>query len=303
MSLSPGTRALIVNADDLGLSVAVSRGIEKAHREGIVTSATLMANMPGFDEGVRVAQENPALGVGVHLNLIRGFPVSDSPALRPLLGNDGRFLSEFFTIGRLSAIREYQRAAMIEYRAQIEKVLAAGVRPDHLDFEKHHGIWKPLYEIGVQLAQEYGLGIRRYYEPLFFALQQLPFPGVRPFWTSCHLFLYQLFRLRRPRVFAPDYFFGQTHIGALTRDYLRALIQNLPEGVSELMCHPGMRDEAEEHGIAGDTGVSWITQARVGELAAVADPEIRLLAESSRITLGTYAGLAPAAARSIAPGV
>lgn len=282
------TRTLIVNADDLGLSVAVSRGIEAAHRGGLVTSATLMANMPGFEEGVRVAHENPQLGVGVHLNLIRGYPVADETVVHPLLGAGGRFVPDFFAIGRLSATLAYQQAAESEYRAQIEKVLAAGVRPDHLDFEKHHGVWRPLYELGARLAREYGLGIRSYYEPLFFVLRELPFPGARPFWKSCHLFFYQLCRLSRPEVFSPRYFFGQSHIGALSRPYLRALLEHLPEGISELMCHPGMRDEAEESGLAGEAGASWITGARVNDLAAVADPEIRLLAQESGIRLARY---------------
>ncbi len=295
------TRTLIVNADDLGLSVAVSRGIEAAHRGGLVTSATLMANMPGFDEGVRVAHDNPALGIGVHLNLIRGCPVADELHVYPLLGPGGRFIPEFFAIGRLAATAAYQRAAEIEYRAQIEKVLAAGIRPDHLDFEKHHGVWRPLYEIGMRLAREYGLGLRSYHEPLFFVLRELPFPGVRPFWKSCHLFFYQRCRLKRPSVFSPDYFFGQSHIGALTREYLRALLQHLPEGVSELMCHPGMRDEEEENGVAGAAGASWITQARVNDLAAVADPEIRLLAQESNVRLATYADLLSAESAGTSP--
>lgn len=289
-------RRLIINADDLGLSVAVSRGIEMAHREGMVTSATLMANMPGFEEGVRVARENPALGVGVHLNLIRGCPVAAEGLVRPLLDSGGRFFSDFFTIGRLCSLPEYLQAAEIEYRAQIEKVLAAGVQPDHLDFEKHHGVWRPLYALGARLAAEYGLGIRAYYEPLWFVLRNLPFPGVRRFWRSCHMFFYQFFRVRRAAVFSPDYFFGQSHIGALSREYLRDLIRNLPVGVSELMCHPGMRDEVEENGVATEAGASWITGARVNDLAVVADPEIQLLAQQSGIILGTYAKFAVAGA-------
>ena len=285
-------RCLIVNADDLGLSVAVSRGVERAYQAGLVTSATLMTNMPGFAEGVRVALENPGGGVGVHLNLIRGLPLSAPEEVAPLLVGGGRFIDNFYAIGRLAGTPEYLAAAEREYRAQIEKALAAGVRIDHLDFERHHGLWRPLYELAQGLAAEYGLGIRRYYEPLFFVLRNLPFPGVRPFWKSCHMFFYQRVCHRKPAVFAPDYFFGQSHIGQLSREYLRALFAALPEGVSELMCHPGLRDEGEESGVREEVGSSWITGGRVSDLAAVADPEICRLAAESGITLGTYAAFA-----------
>ncbi len=282
-------KRLIVNADDLGLSVAVSRGIEKGFREGLVTSATLMANMPGFEEGVRVSRDNPELGIGVHLNLIRGLPLSPADEVAPLLGPGGTFINSFYHIGRVSANKDYIAAAEREYRAQIEKVLDAGIKPDHIDFEKHHGIWRNLYNLADRLAGEYGLGIRSYYEPFFFVWQNLPSPGLGAMWKSLHLFTYQFFRHKRPKAFSPDYFFGQSHIGKLDRDFLRQLLYNLPEGTSELMCHPGLRDGEEEEGVSEAVGDSWITGCRINDLAALADPEINILAGNLDIKLGTFA--------------
>lgn len=300
-------KKLIINADDLGLSVAVSRGIEHAHRRGCVTSATLLANYPGFDEGVRVARDNPELGVGIHLNLIRGFPLCPPDAVAPLL-EGGRFPGRFWHIGRICGIPEYLQAAEREYRAQIEKVLAAGVRPDHLDFEKHHGMWAPLYRLGCRLAGEYGLGVRAYNEPLVFVWRHLPSPGARALWLSLHLHLYQLWAHRFARKFPqpgagnpgggensgqpcpprPRYFFGQTHIGRLDGEFLEALLASCPEGVSELMCHPGFRDYAEEERIAPLVGKTWITSCRDGELRALTARDWRAFARAHGVELGTY---------------
>ncbi|HOI45659.1 MAG TPA: ChbG/HpnK family deacetylase, partial [Candidatus Aminicenantes bacterium] len=82
-------KRVIVNADDFGLCQGVNRGIVLAHQKGILTSATLMANMPGFDEAVEMARDHPRLGVGVHLNLLRGEPVTPARDVASLVRADG----------------------------------------------------------------------------------------------------------------------------------------------------------------------------------------------------------------------
>ena len=279
-------KKLIVNADDLGLTNGVSLGIEESYLHGIVSSASLMANMPGFDEGVQVALRNPELGIGIHLNIIRGRPVSEEDTAYPLLNSDGSFFNNIFQIGRLSANQDYQKAAEIEYRLQIEKVLDSGVKPDHLDFEKHNGIWKPLYTIGMRLAREYGLAIRAYNEPLFFAVQKLPFAGYRSLWKSFHLKFYNTFFHRNLFVTMPNYFFGQTHIGNIDKNYLIALINNLPEGISELMTHPGHNLPTALN--AEDIGNSWITEKREAEMNSLTNTDVITALKKSDIELTTF---------------
>lgn len=278
-------RQLIINADDLGLSEEVSLGIEQSYTTGVVSSASLMANMPGFDEGVQVALRNPDLGIGVHLNLIRGKPITSVDDAFPLLAN-GKFIDNIFHIGRLSANPDYLRAAENEYRAQIEKILDSGVKPDHLDFEKHHGIWKSLYTVADRLAKEYKLAIRSYSEPLFFVMQNLPFAGYNKFWNSLHLKFYNTFWHRGFTSPSPDYFFGQTHIGEINKSYLLSLIKNLPAGISELMTHPG------HNSITGNVekaiGKSWITDKREEELKALTDSEVIEKLDESGIEVTTF---------------
>ena len=245
-----------------------------------------MANMGGFDSGVEVIRRNPQLGAGIHLNIIRGRPVLDTDTVYPLLDTDGRFITNIFQIGRLTANPDYLQAAEQEYRAQIEKVLAADIQPDHLDFEKHHGIWQNLYRIGISLATEYKLSIRSYNEPLFFALQNLPFPGYRNFWKSLHLKFYNSFFHRNFTTPMPDYFFGQTHIGKIDRDFLLALSSSLPEGISELMTHPGYNLTSVSSQL--DLGNSWITEKRTAELAALKDPAVLAAFTKTDIEITTF---------------
>ncbi len=279
-------KELIVNADDLGLTDKVSLGIEKSYLQGIVSSTSIMANTPGFSEGVQVALRNPGLGVGIHLNIIRGWPLGEIEEIHPLLDNDGRFISNMFHIGRLAANRDFLKAAEIEYRLQIERVLDSGIKPDHLDFEKHHGIWKNLYKLGEQLATEYKLALRSYHEPLLFVLQNLPFPGYGKIWKALHLKCYETVFHRNPTVPAPDYFFGQTHIGRINRDFLLSLLAKLPEGVSEIMTHPGYN--IPENFLQSETGSSWINTLREAELAALCDPEVRDKLHNFGIKLTTF---------------
>ena len=279
-------KKLIVNADDLGLTNEVSLGIEETYLHGIVSSASLMANMPGFETGVQVALRNPELGVGIHLNIIRGRPVSGEDTAYPLLNSDGNFFNNIFQIGRLSANQDYQNAVELEYRLQIEKILNSGVKLDHIDFEKHHGIWRPLYTIGIRLAKEYGLAIRAYNEPIFFAMQKLPFAGYRNLWRSFHLKFYNTFFHRNLLIKMPDHFFGQTHIGNIDKNYLVALINNLPEGVSELMTHPGYNMPAFVD--TEDIGNSWITEKREAEKNSLTNIDVITTLKKSDIELTTF---------------
>ncbi len=285
-------RRLIVNADDLGLSVCVSRGIETAHRSGILTSATLMANCPGFDEGVRVARENPSLGVGVHLNIVRGLPVSDAAAVAKLLGDIGQFCHSVSALGSAVKNPEILRQAEVEYRAQIEKVLQAGITPTHLDFEKHHAVWKPLYRLCCRLGQEYRIPVRSLNEPVWRAVLTLPWAGFSAVVASAKLRTYVTLRHGKFRdIPKPDYFFGQTHIGQISEPFLLALAKSLPAGTSELMTHPGIYDEKEMQALRPLIGTSWIQENRELELSALCSDAVKAAFEQSGIELINFSQL------------
>ena len=116
-------KKVIINADDFGLAQGVNEGIIKAHQEGVLTSATLMANMPGFDQAVEMARANPELGVGVHLNILRGWPLSPTQKVGSLLSRELRFIPSVSNLLHRIALKrvnfdEVER----EFRAHVEKV-------------------------------------------------------------------------------------------------------------------------------------------------------------------------------------
>lgn len=149
-------KKLILNADDFGYSYGVNYGILESHLRGILTSTTLMAGMPGFDHAVSLAKAHPTLGVGVHLTLTCG---------RPVLGGHKTLTEATGTFHSLSFYKQEdtvldQNEVYDEWKAQIEKVLASGIEPTHLDSHHHVHIFKGLEAVFVRLAKEYRLPVR-----------------------------------------------------------------------------------------------------------------------------------------------
>lgn len=156
-------RYLIVNSDDFGISDGVNRGIVEAHLHGIVSSTSVMAHMPAADAGIRYAQaEAPTLGLGLHLTLSFGTPVSDPARIPSLVTSEGTFVSTFAELSQ--KMTSFSATDLeIELRAQFERfVLLAGRKPDHLDSHHHSTYYQPdAFEVMCQLAAEHDLPIRR----------------------------------------------------------------------------------------------------------------------------------------------
>lgn len=149
-------KRLIFNADDFGYSPGVNYGIVTSYQQGLLTSTTLMPAMPGFDHAVGLAKENPGLGIGVHLTLTCGRPLLDG--YKTLTREDGSFPRKPYYIDESTVIdlAEVER----EWTAQIERVLAAGIEPDHLDSHHHIHTYKGCEEVFYQLARRYDLPVR-----------------------------------------------------------------------------------------------------------------------------------------------
>src|SRR5699024_7922272 len=146
---------LIINADDFGYSTGINYGIIHAFQRGILSSTTMMANMPGFDEGVILAKENPELGIGVHLTLTCGRPLRKD--VTTLTDESGNFhhLSFYEKKFEINTDELYQ-----EWKDQIEKVMQKGIEPTHLDSHHHVNSLPIISEVFKQLAREYKLPVR-----------------------------------------------------------------------------------------------------------------------------------------------
>jgi len=144
---------LIVNADDFGISKAVTLGILEAHKEGVVTSTTLMCNMANASFAAELSKKYPNLGVGIHFVLTAGFPLADN--VPSLVDETGRFhkIDEIIELATSEDIRK-------EFRCQMDKFLSFGIKPTHIDSHHHvHGISKVL-EVAREFALELDIPVR-----------------------------------------------------------------------------------------------------------------------------------------------
>jgi predicted glycoside hydrolase/deacetylase ChbG (UPF0249 family) len=285
-------RNLIVNADDLGWTAGVNRGIADAHRNGIVTSTSLLANGSAFDHGVRVAGGLPGLGVGVHLNLSDGPPTSPTGQVRSLLDENGKFLGgpESLLL-RLTTKSLDVKEVEKEWDAQIQRVREAGIRPTHLDGHKHVHMLPGLFGIALRLAKRHGIeGIRVSHEasPLRTALsdgneatsvaikQGVQARGLKLLARDAREMA------ERSGVAAADYFCGIAQTGVLTRAGVAKLLGSLPEGTTELMCHPGYVDDDLRR------SATRLQQSRQIELDILTDKSIRKSVAELGIRLINY---------------
>lgn len=257
--MSDGHRArrLIVNADDLGRAPGINAGIARAHRDGIVTAATLMVNAPASMAAGRLAGLLPSLDVGVHLALTYGRPVTDAAQIPSLVETDGAFPTRptaFLGTGRAAA-----EEALVEYRAQYERARRLiGRPPSHLD--SHHWLHdEPALEWAMtELARETGAAVR----------QQSPAQRER----------FRAAGLRTPDVFRRDF----QHAGRIDVAHLIAILDETGEGVTELMCHPGEPD-------ADLAATSSYAADRAVELATLCDERVSAAIRDGGITLATFA--------------
>ncbi|MBI4013402.1 MAG: ChbG/HpnK family deacetylase [Candidatus Rokubacteria bacterium] len=251
-------RLLLVNADDFGLTAGVSRGILEAHRRGIVSSTTALVNLPAEAALDAEAAGLRSLGLGLHVNLSWGAPLSPVSAVASLVDESGRFSRD---LRRLE-----ERAEPDHVRRELEAQLEAFARrfgrpPTHLDSHHHVHRLTGVAEIVLDVALAARLPLRS------------QDPGFRE-------------GLRRRGARTPDHFLGGDSVEPYwTAARLLDTLAGLPVGVTELMCHPGRYDEALAYSRYG--------KQRETELGALCDPEARATVERLGIRLGHF-GMLPA---------
>lgn len=272
---------LIVNADDLGAGVPRDRGIFQAFGSGIVTSASLLANGRSFAEA---AGEARALGlpVGVHLNLAEGRPLSGAvPGLTTAAGD---FPGKAEARRVLAAASADPLALRRELVAQVERVLEAGLVPDHLDTHQHTFLFPAVAAAVTETAR--ACGIRAVRLPAPAEPAQCDPPGELGREMALYRRLAPAVRtaVRGAGLAAPDGLWGMPFLNRLGEDALAGLLCALPAGVWELMVHPGYHDPADPFGGA----------ERELEVAALTSPAVRALLGRRQIRL-THFGELPCA--------
>lgn len=285
----PDTRKLlIINADDLGFSRGVNRAVFACHAEGVLTSATLAANMPCAAEAIAEAKRHPRLGVGLHLNAVRGRPLSGAAAVPELVDKNGLFFRKIKHHLRLQLSQSPQVLAQFEreYRAQIEFALGKGLRPTHFDSERHHAAWPCLFELMCRLAREYSVpAVRLTREPSW--------PGSRSSLAkragAAFLRLLSVPGKRiadRHGIKTCAWFYGGAHIGKVSEELLLSLARHLPAGAAELMTHPGFAD-----GNLAPEAQSYLDSGREAEANALLSPRVKAAFAENGVELVSFAAL------------
>ena len=280
------TRHLVVNADDFGISRGVNRGIVEAHRAGLVTSASLMANLPAAEDALTRASICPDLGLGLHLTLTAGRPLCPPESVPTLVDADGQFFVLGTLLARLSLGKVHPDDLRRELTSQVEWALRRGIRPDHVDSHHHVHVHPRVAPIVIALAREHRVGWVRC------PVEGGPSPSVLALPTkdaarTVAISTFGVFArvlVRRAGLRTTRHFRGIGMGMGFGEDSLLATLEALPPGLTELMTHPGHPDEELAR-------LTVFAEGRDRELSALTSTAARDVLRRRRIRLTSFAWL------------
>jgi len=276
---------LIVNGDDFGSSEEVNEAVIQAHQRGILTSCSLMAGGAAFEGAVRLARENPNLAVGIHVTCVNGKSVLPHPEIPHLVDWDGNFPSDPACAGlKYFFCKRAKKELFRELGAQFQKFRETGLNFSHIDSHCHMHVNPSVFRAVMEIGEKFG--IRRMRVP------EDDYNAARPFLEpSCGRAGYALmFRLlarrmklkMRERGFKfPSRVYGNFLTGAMTREYVLSVLDNVRDGISEMYFHPALSFDHPDQGKV----------QRFRELSILLDPDVRLKMEKLGITPATYSDL------------
>ena len=287
-------RQLIVNADDFGLTAGVNRAIAEAHNDGIVSSATMMANGAAFGDAVQAARSLPKLSVGCHVVLVDGAPVSPSERLDTLLAirssEPDRFYANLSAFAARATLGGFDREQLVEeITAQIRKIQAAGLEVTHLDSHKHAHVFPEILIAMLRAARICGVrAIRNPFVPVK-ATSPRQFKGNRALLKRygqvrlLHTFARKFHLLtKRAGLRTPDGVIGVIETGLLDSPLLRQALASLPMGTWELVCHPGYSDADLK------AARTRLLESRDQERNLLTSPELKNFLEQQKIRVISF---------------
>jgi len=274
-------KQLIVTADDFGAAAEVNEAVERAHRDGILSAASLMVAGTAARDAVARAKTMPKLRVGLHLVLVEGKPVLPAATVPDLVDSSGYFRTDMARAGAAMFFLPKVRAQLAaEMAAQFEAFAATGLKLDHVNAHKHFHLHPTIASLMVEMAASHGVkGARVPLEP------QAVLARIEPRKASAVVALTTPFakslrrRFRRAGIAAPDQVFGLAWSGDMTGERLAGLIRHLPEGLSEIYTHPA----------TGPYPGSAPGYQYEGELAALTDPRLPGLLAAFGVASGGFA--------------
>jgi hopanoid biosynthesis associated protein HpnK len=268
-------RALVVTADDIGLHPGMTLGSLKACDEGIVTAVSVVANGRAFEPAVDLLRDRPGLDVGVHLTLVGENPLSPPERVPSLVGRGGSFLKNFKAFTRRYLLGGIAAAEVEEeLRRQIERLQATGLPVVHANGHQHLHVLPKVFEIVLRLAEEHRIPfVRIPREPAARGLS----PRSLQIGILNGIARKARRRLEGSRIRSTDRTVGVVEAGGLTVEKLARILKDV-EGLTELVCHPGLGDETLA--AAYDWGYGWDR-----ETAALCDPRVKEMMRERGIEL------------------
>jgi len=238
-------RRLIVNADDFGLSHSVNEAVIHAHRDGILTSASLMVSEQGFDEAVRLAKENPTLGVGLHLTLLHGHSALPPEKIPGLVNSQQEFSNSPFTVGMKYFFRRDLREQLrAEIHAQFEKFHSTGLPLDHVNGHLHLHLHPAIFKILMEDSEKLGISHLRFTRDCLARSRKISSGHL--FYKMSHAAIFEFLSCRAKKTLETKQIrhaqitFGLLQDSRVNEDYVLKLLPLLPDGDSELYSHPSL---------------------------------------------------------------
>jgi hopanoid biosynthesis associated protein HpnK len=269
-------RRLIVNADDFGRSSSINQAISRAHREGILTTASLMVNEPACSEAVVFAKDNPRLGVGLHLTLLCGHSALPCQKIPGLVNAQKKFTSNPPAAGwRYFFHRSLRQQLRDELHAQFDKFRATGLPLDHVNGHLHLHLHPVVFSILMEDATALGIShVRLTFDPFWLNLR-IASGNLR--YRAVHALIFHLLAARaRPALTRhgfkhTDRVFGLLQNAQVDENYVFRLVSQLPGGDSELYSHPSLDDFKNEFDALVSPRVQQLIKAQGIELIRYQD--------------------------------
>jgi hopanoid biosynthesis associated protein HpnK len=245
-------RRLIVTADDFGLSPEVNEAVERAHREGVLSTASLMVAAPATQDAIERARRLPDLHVGLHLVLVNGRPALPPGRVPLLVDERGNFESDLFRAGVKYFFTPGIRAQLeSEVREQLRAFTATGLPLDHVNAQNHFHVHPTVLSILLRAGPEFGVrAIRIPHEPFYPSWSAMRTHGLARFANGAFLWPWLKLmraRLHRAGMVTNDYVFGMFESGHMTAPRVRAFLEHLPDGVNEVYFHPATGTWPQAH--------------------------------------------------------
>jgi len=273
-------KKLVVTADDFGAAIAVNDAVLEAHANGILTAASLMVAAPAAGDAVARAKVTPSLRVGLHLVLVEGRPVLPASQVPDLVDRQGNFRTDMARAGAAMFFLPHVRKQLAaEIAAQFAAFRATGLPLDHVNAHKHFHLHPTIAALMLTIGRDFGLKAARVpLEPAATLARIEPYRGsavaalTRPFAQGLRR------RFARAGIASPDAVFGLAWSGAMTAPRLKGLLENLPEGLSEIYLHPA----------TGNYPGAAPGYAYEAEREALLNPAVIAAAQGADIRLGGF---------------